>query len=1263
MGQYAILASRLVGAVKALWSIAPWYAKGAILMGASYGLNRYTMAQAENAGSGLGQEVTAQGGTLPVFVGYGETTSPGSLLFIGVDNRNDDDVYDLHYLLAHSWRANGGIESVEGFYLNDDYIVNRFSSTDTSAPIGTHGIQDGGAWDVDTGLTKAVYVKANRGSQRVDMEAGGGPFSQRQHLLGETFRQWRNGVAPDATMIGAARDCATTHWRFRLHKDSQDLFSAGPPRIRALLKWSKVYDPRLDTTRDGGAGAHRFDTPTTWQWTDNPALAWADYRTQYCGTPESRIDWAGVIEAANFCDELVPIPTGGMEKRYRCDLRLSGGDKHKHNLGAILDTFNAQQTYASGRYGLVIPKARAAAYSFTADNVIGQVGLATDRPRQEEVTRVSTKIRSRDNLHQEYDAPTRESTSLRGDDREHRDVTVALPGVSRHTQAQRLANGLLQQQRMHERIVCPLNWEALEMQVGERFELTYEELNYTSPKKFRVVDLELGGSEAPVTAYAIEDDDTVWDDLLEIDYHTIDASEKITRAVGLPNAPGNFTAAPTANTGEILWRWTLPGLYDTIILYTSATQDFDDATATWEGNASEFLQTGLLGNEAERTRYGWLRSVKSGRESLRNPDDDISSVSAVASADVDGDGSERIYALFPSAVFQEDGSLDIPESQLPLNSWPFEYLSTDENGPVTLDGVTWRDGPPLPVKGLEFRIRAERVVPGTPAPGAEPDDTWGDWILDVDLSLPDGVPGRSGIGERFQYHGRATAIMTNPVQRFGGYELVPAPPSDAQTDRTSTLAWSHYESLTHVRLTVNDDEQFWRGPYYANRVKRGDLLTIIVKAWDINAGGGSPTTPWPHDQWVDYRISGPPTFHTEDFAGTSTDDWVEFPVQYRESSAPEDPPPIPRGAAIDVLFSRVQPPLSVSSNGPLINEAGTVRAEWVRGDLLEQWVEVDFVAPNQKRYISIADVRISDRAQINQLSRSVYTVPGKRTITFEYDRSVYEIVAQADGAVRPGKPGSTLRASYGAYAATPAANGAYGMYVNGRQQTVGFETQQKAGELALFHNDADGVDHADFLTEMGPRASAVLEVAPEKWVSFRIGRAYAKPTYAVAITGGTEEGRNEIHFDPATGLLTGHPEAGTYSVTLTATHRGLTATRQFDLVVEQLAPTMGEATASAVSLQLGGQAVLKIQEFFEGRGIMLSATSSDTGVATATVYESGGATWLRIAALSTYTPSAEGAWTLSATITITASNAGGSTSRQVGVTVSGVYDDGDDSNN
>ena len=88
---------------------------------------------------------------------------------------------------------------------------------------------------------------------------------------------------------------------------SPDVFPQGPPNITAVFRGAKCYDPRLDSTVAGGSGAHRIATPSTWAWTENPALHALRYAMWGGGfgltaAQITATTIADVMAAANRCD-------------------------------------------------------------------------------------------------------------------------------------------------------------------------------------------------------------------------------------------------------------------------------------------------------------------------------------------------------------------------------------------------------------------------------------------------------------------------------------------------------------------------------------------------------------------------------------------------------------------------------------------------------------------------------------------------------------------------------------------------------------------------------------------------------------------------------------------------------------------------------------------------------------------------------------------------------------------------------------------------
>jgi len=103
----------------------------------------------------------------------------------------------------------------------------------------------------------------------------------------------------------------------------------GRPRFGFVVQGKLCYDPRLDSTVTGGSGSHRWDDPSTWEWSDNPAVCRYNWvRGIYAndqvfdpsqlligrGLSEAEAPPENIFAAANLCDELI-----SSEKRYRVD--------------------------------------------------------------------------------------------------------------------------------------------------------------------------------------------------------------------------------------------------------------------------------------------------------------------------------------------------------------------------------------------------------------------------------------------------------------------------------------------------------------------------------------------------------------------------------------------------------------------------------------------------------------------------------------------------------------------------------------------------------------------------------------------------------------------------------------------------------------------------------------------------------------------------------------------------------------------------------
>jgi hypothetical protein len=114
------------------------------------------------------------------------------------------------------------------------------------------------------------------------------------------------GWGPTRMLSGLAADL----WTLKFD-EKMKVYPNGVPERGRILEGVYVYDPRLDDTYPGGAGACRLGQEATYVWSENPALhaiTWAYGRIQNGvliaggGMVATGIDMAPFVDWANVCD-------------------------------------------------------------------------------------------------------------------------------------------------------------------------------------------------------------------------------------------------------------------------------------------------------------------------------------------------------------------------------------------------------------------------------------------------------------------------------------------------------------------------------------------------------------------------------------------------------------------------------------------------------------------------------------------------------------------------------------------------------------------------------------------------------------------------------------------------------------------------------------------------------------------------------------------------------------------------------------------------
>lgn len=156
---------------------------------------------------------------------------------------------------------------------------------------------------------------------------------------------------------------------------------SGMPSYMLELQGIKLYDPRKDSAA-GGSGTQRRATPSTWAFSENPAVIvyniligildvngdWL-WGMQDTVSP-SRLPYAIWAAAMNACDASISLVAGGTEKQFRVGREIKCDEKAVDVITELLVACNGRISEAAGIYTIVIGAPGAAVGSFTDADVI-----------------------------------------------------------------------------------------------------------------------------------------------------------------------------------------------------------------------------------------------------------------------------------------------------------------------------------------------------------------------------------------------------------------------------------------------------------------------------------------------------------------------------------------------------------------------------------------------------------------------------------------------------------------------------------------------------------------------------------------------------------------------------------------------------------------------------------------------------------------------------------------------------------------------------
>lgn len=256
-----------------------------------------------------------------------------------------------------------------------------------------------------------------------------------------------------------------------------DLYKSGMPTFLFKIKGAKLYDWRKDTTA-GGSGSHRWGDPTTYEWSDNPAVVWYNYRrgifvnsVRVAGmtTAADALPLDAATAAANACDELVSLKAGGTEKRYRISAAVVTAQQHRDVLRDIIATTAGEEIDTGGEFKLAPGIAQTPVMALTDDDLMAdaEVEWSGKQSRKDLLNAVLGSFRDPTQRYEAVSLPPRLSSADETTDGDRFEQRYDLDMVASGTQGQRVLEILRRRARRQGVVKAVFRAKACPLEPGD----------------------------------------------------------------------------------------------------------------------------------------------------------------------------------------------------------------------------------------------------------------------------------------------------------------------------------------------------------------------------------------------------------------------------------------------------------------------------------------------------------------------------------------------------------------------------------------------------------------------------------------------------------------------------------------------------------------------------------------------------------------------------------------------------------------------------
>lgn len=382
---------------------------------------------------------------------YGEIRKGGTVTFY--ESTGDDNKF-LHQIIV---LAGHEVHDITNIFIND-----------TIQSLDSNGFVTDAEWDSKI----RVYKHLGNQTSATDDFANVSGKNLANTLIADS--ELTGDDALDSNFVG--KGLAYLYVRYEYDRE---VFANGLPIVTATVQGKKVFDPR--------ASGQQLSNPSTWTYSNNPALCIADFLYSEYGLDDSLINYTSLQSAANECDENVALTGGGTQKRYRLDGVISANRPVGGVLEDMVTSCAGTLFYGAGQWVL-----KAGAYStpvktFTDDDFRSGITLETKISMRDNFNVVQGTFIDEAEGYITGDYPqVSNATFLSEDNNQESILDLNLPFTVNSTTAQRLAKLTLLRGREQMSFSADFSTDAIEVEVGDIIQLTHARYGFTN-KLFEVL--------------------------------------------------------------------------------------------------------------------------------------------------------------------------------------------------------------------------------------------------------------------------------------------------------------------------------------------------------------------------------------------------------------------------------------------------------------------------------------------------------------------------------------------------------------------------------------------------------------------------------------------------------------------------------------------------------------------------------------------------------------------------------------------------------